>query len=208
MLRSNCTDSGSVQFGETVLNCPWRGKPARSILARERTKCHDSRQPYVAIYLRLERDEQRRGRSGSPPRARRCGRSPAWIATSSLTSASPQATSATSRRCRLTAIRPSSSRARARERRRNAFAPPPSRSTEAGRRRPEIRAGETRRRRGRNPLPHRRALASSEQAELRASAARAARAGLRNRSVRSSRDISRKPRRRAAISNLRPIIQA
>ena len=41
-----------------------------------------------------------------------------------------------------------------------------------------------------------------------APAALAARAGLRNRSVRSSRDVSRKPSRRAAISNRRPIIQA
>ena len=98
---------------------------------------------------------------------------------------------------------------RVRERRRDAFGPPPSlrvrdgrltiRMIRPGRDRPSIAAGTEA---GRAGSPPRQNRLSCAPASLGATA------GLRNRSVRSARDVSRKPSRRAAISNLRPIIQA
>ena len=66
-----------------------------------------SREPCVARQSAFKRDERRPGRSASPPRARRSGRWRKWIAASSPTSVSTQATCATPRRCRSTAIRAS-----------------------------------------------------------------------------------------------------
>ena len=97
---------------------------------------------------------------------------------------------------------------RARERRENAFGPPPSRAGRSqpggpdgrpGRNRPPAAARAECGREGRRPRQNRLSCAP---------ASRAFTIGLRKRSVRSAREVSRKPRRRAAISNRRPIIQA